>query len=215
MKQLIVGAALLAALAAPLGAQSGQPVTSGHGSFYVGPYAGYMFFGDLYKGTNNVDYKNEDGGFYGAQAGFSISPNVSILGNLGYSKTKFTLENVPGGTQNVSGDIGSWLYDADLQFRLPFEQKDSWIAPFVQLGAGAIRYTQNYKDFNSKAQTNVAFNGGIGADFQWKNNVGIRLMAKDYVTSLKWSNDNTITTDVAKGQTAHNWAITAGLNIGF
>jgi hypothetical protein len=40
-------------------------------------------------------------------------------------------------------------------------------------------------------------------------------MAKDYVTSLKWSNDNTITTDVAKGQTAHNWAITAGLNIGF
>ena len=215
MKKLIVGAALLASIAGPLAAQSGQPVTAGHGSFYVGPYAGYMFFGDLYEGNNGVDYKNEDGGLYGAQAGFSVSPNFSLLGNLGYSKTKFTLENLPGGTQNVSGDIGSWLYDADLQFRLPFEQKDSWIAPFVQLGAGAIRYTQNSSDFNSKAQTNVAFNGGVGADFQWKDRVGIRLMAKDYVTSLKWSNDNTITSDVAKGQPAHNWAITAGINFGF
>lgn len=217
MKKFIVGAALLAGIAGPLNAQSGQPVTAGHGSFYVGPYAGYMFFGDLYKGSNGYDYTNEDGGFYGAQAGFSVSPNVSILGNLGYSKTKFTLEgpNTPGGAVNLSGDIGAWLYDADLQFRLPFEQKDSWIAPFVQLGAGAIRYTQDYNNFNSKAQTNVAFNGGVGADFQWKDRVGIRLMAKDYVTSLKWSNDNSISSDVAKGQTAHNWGLTAGINFGF
>lgn len=215
MKKFIVGAALLGAIAGPLNAQSGQPVTAGHGSFYVGPYAGYMFFGDLFKGSNNVDYSNEDGGLYGVQAGFSVSPNFSLLGNFGYSKTKFTLENLPGGTQNVSGDIGAFLYDGDLQFRLPFEQRDSWIAPFVQLGAGAIRYTQDYNNFNSKAQTNVAFNGGVGADFQWKDRVGIRLMAKDYITSLKWSNDNTITSDVAKGQTAHNWALTAGINFGF
>jgi hypothetical protein len=213
MKKFIVGAALLGAIAGPLNAQSGQPVTAGHGSFYVGPYAGYVFFGDLYKGSNNYDYTNEDGGFYGAQAGFSVSPNFSILGNLGYSKTKFRIEGPA--SFNTSGDIGAWLYDADLQFRLPFEQRDSWIAPFVQVGAGAIRYTQNYQDFNSKAQTNVAVNGGVGADFQWRDRVGVRLMAKDYVTSLKWSNDNTITNDVAKGQTAHNWALTAGINFGF
>ena len=216
MKKLIVSAALLAAVAAPLSAQqAGQPVTAGHGSFYVGPYAGYMFFGDLYESSGNVDYSNEDGALYGAQAGFSVSPNFSILGNLGYSKSKFTLENLPGGTQNVSGDIGAWLYDADLQFRLPFQQKDSWIAPFVQVGAGAIRYSSDYNNFNSKSQTNVAFNGGIGADFQWNKVIGVRILAKDYVTSLKWSNDNTIGTDVVKGQTAHNWGITAGLNFGF
>lgn len=220
MKHLIVGAALVAAASAPLAAQqSAQPVTAGHGSFYVGPYAGYMIFGDLYEGKNNVEYSNEDGGFYGAQAGFSVSPNFSILANLGYSKSKFTFENVPTGTgtttYNASGDIGIWLYDADLQFRLPIQQKDSWIAPFVQVGAGAVRYSSDYNNFNSKSQTNVAFNGGIGADFQWNKVVGVRLLAKDYVTSLKWSNDNTISSDVVKGQTAHNWAITAGLNIGF
>jgi opacity protein-like surface antigen len=216
MKTFIVSAALLAAVAAPLSAQqAGQPVTAGHGSFYVGPYAGYMIFGDLYETSSNVEFSNEDGGLYGAQAGFSVSPNFSILGNLAYSKSKFTLENLPGGTQNVSGDIGTWLYDADLQFRLPFQQQGSWIAPFVQVGAGAIRYSSDYNNFNSKSQTNVAFNGGIGADFQWSNGVGIRLLAKDYVTSLKWSNDNTIGSDVVKGQTAHNWGITAGLNFGF
>lgn len=220
MRHLLVGAALAFAVAAPLQAQrAGQPVTAGHGSFYVGPYAGYMFFGDLYEGQNGAAYSNENGGFYGAQAGFSVSPNFSLLANLGYSKSKFTLENVPTGTgtttYNVSSDIGVWLYDGDLQFRLPFEQKDSWIAPFVQLGAGAIRYTNNYKDFNSKAQTNVAFNGGIGADFQWNKVVGVRILAKDYVTSLKWSKASTIGSDVVTGKTAHNWGVTAGLNFGF
>ena len=220
MRKFIVGAAALALAAGPLSAQgAGQPVTAGHGSFYVGPYAGYMIFGDLYETPQNVEYSNENGGFYGVQAGFSVSPNFSILGNLGYTKSKFTAENVPAATgtqtQNLSGDIGVWLYDADLQFRLPFMQANSWIAPLAQVGAGAIRYTADYNDFNSSAQTNVAFNFGIGGDVQFAQAVGLRVMAKDYITSLKWTNDSRIARDVIKGQTAHNWAITAGLNIGF
>lgn len=220
MRKFIVGAALLALASAPLSAQQmGQPVTSGQGSFYLGPYAGYMIFGDLYETSNNVEYSNENGGFYGVQAGFSVSPNFSILGNLGYTKSKFTAENVPSATgpttQNLSGDIGVWFYDANLQFRLPFMQANSWIAPLAQVGAGAVRYTQDYNNFNSDAQTDVAFNFGIGGDIQFAQAVGLRIMAKDYITSLNWSNDNTIRSDIFSGQTAHNWAITAGLNIGF
>ena len=219
MKKFIVGAAIMAALSAPAGAQSGQPVTSGHGSFYVGPYIGYMIFGDLFEGKNNVEYSNENGVLYGAQVGFSVSPNFSILGNVAYNKSKFQLENFPTGvgtqTQNVSGDVGVWFYDANLQFRLPFEQKDSWIAPFGQIGAGAVRYTQEAGQFNSPASTNVAFNLGIGADFQFMETIGIRLMVKDYITSLEWNNDNDIQNDVVKGQTANNFAISAGLNFGF
>lgn len=219
MKKLIVSAALLATFAAPLQAQSGQPVTSGPASFYIGPYVGYMIFGDLFEGENDVEYTADDGVLYGVQTGISISPNFSLLGNLAYNRSEFQLENVRTSTgtqtQTVSGDIGVFLYDAGLQFRLPFEQRDSWIAPFLQLGAGAIRYTQDPERFNSTAQTDVQFNAGIGADFQWRRAVGIRLMAKDYITSLNWSNDNNIGTDVMSGQTAHNFAISAGLNIGF
>ena len=221
MRKFIVGAALFAAISAPLSAQrAGQPVTGGHGSFYIGPYAGYMIFGDLFETPQNVEYSNENGGLYGVQAGFSLTPNFSILGNVGYTKSKFTAENVPSSnntttTYNLGGDIGVWLYDADLQFRLPFAQQNTWIAPLVQVGAGAIRYSQDYNDFNSKSQTDVAFNFGLGGDIQFAQAVGLRVMAKDYITSLNWSNDNTIRQDVIKGQTAHNWAITAGLNIGF
>ena len=217
MRHLLVSAVLAAAVAAPLQAQrAGEPVTSGHGSFFVGPYAGYMVFGDLAESSAG-EFSNEDGGFYGVQAGWSFSPNFTLLGNLGWSKSKFTFESDAGPTQNLSGDVGIWLYDADLQFRLPFvQQEGSWIAPFAQVGAGAIRYTAEADDLgDTDAQTNVAFNAGIGADFQWMQSVGVRLMVKDYMTSLEWDDDSTIDDDFNDGDLQHNWAFTVGLNFGF
>jgi opacity protein-like surface antigen len=215
MRNLFVSTALAAALAAPVQAQqAGDPVTSGHGSFFVGPYAGYMVFGDLAE-TSAGEFSNEDGGFYGAQAGWSFSPNFTLLGNFGYTKSKFTFESDAGPASNLSGDIGIWLYDANLQFRLPFQQQGSWIAPFAQVGAGAIRYSAEADDFESDSQTNVAFNAGIGADFQWMETVGVRLMVKDYITSLQWDDDETIGDDFDDAETQHNWAFTVGLNFGF
>jgi opacity protein-like surface antigen len=216
MRRFFVSAALAAAVAAPLQAQdAGDPVTSGHGSFFVGPYAGYMVFGDLAESSTG-EFSNEDGGFYGAQAGWSFSPNFTLLGNLGYTKSKFTFESDAGPTSNLTGDIGIWLYDANLQFRLPFQQADSWIAPFAQVGAGAIRYTPDVDDLDGEdSQTNVAFNAGIGADFQWMESVGVRLMVKDYITSLQWDDDETIGGDFDDAETQHNWAFTVGVNFGF
>lgn len=218
MRSLLVSAALAAIVAAPVGAQqAGQPVTSGHGSFFVGPYAGYMIFGDLADGTNGSEYSNEDGPFYGAQAGFSFSPNFSLLGNLGWTKSKFTLENAgPAGDQNLTGDIGVFFYDANLQFRLPFQQEGSWIAPFGQVGAGAVRYSPDVDDLDGEnSRTNIAVNLGIGADFQWRETVGIRLMAKDYITSAEWQDDEMLRDYFGDAERQHNWAITAGLNFGF
>jgi opacity protein-like surface antigen len=215
MRNFFVSAALAAAVAAPLQAQrAGDPVTSGHGSFFVGPYAGYMVFGDLAESSAG-EFSNEDGGFYGVQAGWSFSPNFTLLANMGWTKSKFTFESEGGPTFDQSGDIGIWLYDADLQFRLPFQQRDSWIAPFAQVGAGAIRYTAETDDFESDAQTNVAFNAGIGADFQWMESVGVRLMVKDYMTSLEWDDDEDIGDTFDDGDMQHNWAFTIGLNFGF
>ena len=221
MKKLFVSAALLGAtlVASPAAAQStGEPVTAGHGSFYVSPYAGYMIFGNLFTFADGTEYSNEDGGLYGVQAGFSFSPNFSLIGNFGYTKSKFTLENENTST-NTSGDIGIFLYDANLQFRIPFVSdmtRDSWIAPIFQAGVGAIKYTADTDDFNSDGKTDVAFNFGIGTDFQLMKTVGIRLMAKDYVTSLSWTDpENVNFRDDVDGNTAHNIALTVGLNFGF
>ena len=215
MKKFVVGATLLALAAAPLQAQGGQPVTGGHGSFYIGPYVGYMIFGDMAETDNGAEFSNEDGAIYGGQIGFSINPNFSILGNLGWTRSKFTYEPPGGGSVPTSGDIGVWLYDGSLQFRLPFGDREAWIAPFGQVGAGAIRWTPDATDFNSGSTTNVQFNFGVGADFQFQKMIGLRLMAKDYITSMKWKDDATIFSDIRDSDTMHNWAITAGLNFGF
>lgn len=219
MKRFVLIAALAAAVAAPLQAQ-GDPnvVTSGAGSFFVGPYAGYMVFGNLFEFPSGVEYSNENSGLYGVQAGYSFSPNFSLLGNFGYSKSKFVFENAggPGNDIDASGDVGVWLYDASLQFRLPIARGNSWIAPFAQVGAGAIKYTFDTNDFQSDGSTDVAFNVGLGGDFQINKSVGFRLMVKDYITSLSWDDLSEVSfDDNIKGNVAHNFGITAGLNFGF
>ena len=225
MKKFIVSAAIAAALVAPAAAAHAQqplgaPVTSGRGSFYVSPYAGYMVFGELADFGNDIDLSKENSFFYGAQAGYSFSPNISLIGNFGYSKSKAVLKFDNAPAQNLSGDLGVFLYDASLQFRLPFvaNTAGSTIAPFAQVGAGAIKVTADTDDFRASGPTNVAFNVGAGLDFQITPVVGLRLMAKDYITSLDWDEFDDVDNEIRanrKNNVANNIALTAGLNIGF
>jgi opacity protein-like surface antigen len=218
MRKFLVTAGLLAAVAAPMQAQTpGEPVTSGQSSFYISPYAGYMWFGNLFEFPNDVDYTNEDGPQYGVQAGVSFSPNFSLIGNLGYNKTDFRLEG--GGVSTPqSGDLAIFFYDANLQFRLPFiaSRTGSWLAPVGQVGVGAMKYTFDTDDINGEGDTNVAFNVGLGADFQLMKALGARIMVKDYITSLSWTDINAVDfNDEVKSNVAHNIALTFGLNFGF
>lgn len=216
MRKLLVGAALATLIAAPVRAQgAGDPITAGSGSFYFGPYVGYMIFGDLADLPDGSEYSNDNGISFGAQAGWSFTPNFTLLGNLGYNKSEFTIEPTGGGSTSASGDVGVWLYDANLQFRLPFAQDMGWIAPFVQLGAGAVKYTFDTDDFNSDGTTNVAFNLGLGGDFQFLERVGARIMVKDYITSLNWTDINEVSFSGGDDDTSHNWLISFGLNFGF
>lgn len=224
MKGILVGAALSAMAALPLSAQ--QPVTSGRGSLYVGPYAGYMIFGDLLESQDGrVETSLKNAALYGGQIGYSITPNITLLGNLAYTKSNFTVEfdpsSGPSTSTNISDKMGVFLYDADLQFRLPFgDRTGGWIAPLAQIGAGAIKYTFDTDDLRSRGRTDVAFNAGLGADFQLAQGIGLRLMAKDYITSFKWdrpsnANDPNDWMDDVKGNVAHNWGLSLGLNFGF
>lgn len=228
MKKLIVSAAVFAAIAAPAAAQvttpgdtmPGRAVTAGHGSFYVQPYAGYMVFGELAEFGNNVDLSNENSPLYGLQGGYSFSPNLSLVGNFAYANSKSVLKFDNAPNQNLSGDLGIFLYDASLQFRLPFiaNRIGSTIAPFAQIGAGAIKVTTDTDDLRGRGPTNVAFNAGLGVDFQIRKAIGIRLMAKDYVTSLDWDQFDDVDNEIRDGRknnVANNIALTAGLNFGF
>ena len=63
-----------------------------------------------------------------------------------------------------------------------------------------------------KPWQNLAGNVGLGADLALGDAVGLRLMAKDYVGKFDFKDATTL--DV-QSQTAHNWALTAGLRFNF
>ena len=208
MKRLIVGAVALAVSVAPIGAQSSKPAV-----FTISPYVGYMNFGDYFETSNNIEFSNENGALYGAQAQLDLGRFFSLYGNFGYTSSKFTFENYYGAGQALNlNDVGVWLYDGGIQLRMPVSRDaSSGISPFVQAGGGAVRYSSESDDIRSSSSTNAAFNFGGGIDWQ-VGKLGIRLMAKDYVTSLDWTDFDNVELEDRK---AHNWGLTAGFKIGF
>ena len=224
MKRIFVSAALLATAAGTAAAQDAPTgvVTSGHGSVYVQPYFGYLIAGELTEAPNQLTLGDKP--LYGAQVGYSFSPNFSVVGNVAYSPTRFERETgTPGQQVATSGKVDLLVYDANLQFRLPFiaNRVGSTIAPFGQAGVGAIKFSPDQGgELNDlkKGPTNVAYNVGLGVDIQIRPLIGLRLMAKDYITSLAYddfeSTSQTVT-ERSDNTLSHNIGLTAGLNFGF
>jgi len=201
-KFLVLGATLATAVAAPLQAQRAST------SFSLTPYAGYMFSGNILDGPLGTQLSNASGTVYGAQLGINLTDNIALIGNV--ARTSSSLEvGVPflGGIS--VGNSSMWLYDAGLQLSLPSGALP--IAPFVQVGAGAISHDISTGSISAKS-TNMAYNAGLGADLSLGRNFGLRLMAKDYIGRFDIKEATQIPVE---GKLAHNWALSAGLRLGF
>ena len=204
-----------AAAAVPASAQEAQSTVS------ITPYAGYMWFGDLAEYSSGGSLTNDDSWIYGGQLKVRLSPNWAIVGNGSYAKTNFQNEGVGSTTVPTSGKIGYFLMDADLELAFPALNGNSRVAPFVQAGVGAVRYTVNpdLDGFNDASQTDLAFNAGVGVEAQ-VGHVGLQLMVKDYITSLDWNDFSAFTDQVQndnidRSRIANNLALTGGLRISF
>ena len=93
----------------------------------------------------------------------------------------------------------------------PTGYRERSITPFVQIGAGAMKYDIDVAGLNRSA-TNLAFNAGLGLDVPLSRNIGVRLAAKDYIG--KFDFDEATTLDY-EAKTSHNVALSAGLKLGF
>jgi hypothetical protein len=201
----------LIAFAGSAGAQQNlRPVANGS-LFSVTPYAGYMAFGDFVKGPVGTSLSMKNGAVYGAQLAMQITPNLALVGNVAHSST-----SLQAGVPFLNGlDVGSssmWLYDGGLQLDIPTGSSSIPVKPFVQAGAGAIRYQVSPADFLKTDATNFAFNAGVGFDYQMSRAVGLRLLAKDYMGRFDVKEATSLNVNTPM---VHNWALTAGLRIGF
>ena len=205
----IVGGVLTASTALAQ-APSARGVASGT-AFEVTPYAGYMISGDFIKGPLGTSVYNAPGALYGAQLGMKLSPNVALVGNLGYSTSDVRI-GIPfiGGYSVATSSM--LLYDGGLQVELPITTASGFtLKPFLQGGAGAIRYGVQQSLVKLTA-TNFAANFGGGADITLGQSLGLRLMAKDYVGKFDFK--EATSRDLQSG-TAHNWGLSAGLRVNF
>lgn len=205
MRPLIVGAVL--GVAALTASTAGAQLAPRAGQIEIAPYAGYMVFGNMVDGPLGTSLRTSDAPLFGAQLGVTITPAISLVGNAAYSNTSIEAR-VPflGGVELADSKI--WMFDGGLQIGLSPSARTS---PFVQVGAGVMRHAITVGPVSTDA-TNFALNAGVGLDVHLANGVAMRLMAKDYYG--KFDFEEAALVDVG-GDRTHNFALTAGLKIGF
>ena len=203
--------ALAAGAAALVGATAGAQQISRAPVAQVTPYAGVMIFGKMLEGPLGTSLGTGTAPMYGAQLGISLSPNIALIGNVARSSGDLNL-----GLPLVGGvDVGTntaWVYDGGIQLGMPALQRGLLpIAPFLQVGAGAMHYTVSTGGLSTNA-TSLTGNVGVGADVSLAPNVALRLLAKDYIGKFDFKEATSL--DVS-GKTAHNFGLSAGITLAF
>jgi hypothetical protein len=187
-----------------------NPIPSGK-AFEVTPYVGYMVSSSYLNGPFGTSLTNAPAPVYGAQLGMHLTPSISIIGNLATSSSNIEA-GIPflGGISVASSRLV--LYDGGLQVDLPVTSfSGTRMSPFIQAGAGAMRYDISQSFLNLKA-TNFAANVGLGADVAINKDFGLRLMAKDYVGKFDFKDATMVDFE---GKTANSFAFSAGVRVSF
>jgi hypothetical protein len=180
-------------------------------AFDVTPYVGYMIFGSYIDGPFGTSLTNAPAPVIGAQLGMHLTPNISLIGNLATSSS-----DIQAGIPFLGGlsiaDSRMVFYDAGLQLDIPVTTVGGTsFKPFIQAGAGGIRYDIEQLGLSTSAN-NFAGNVGLGADVAINRSFGVRLMAKDYIGKFDFKD---ATTFDFSGNTAHSFAFSGGVRVSF
>jgi len=207
-------AAGLLALTLPLAARAQRATTPASATgfaFEATPYVGYMIFGDYLSGPLGSSVSNAPAPLIGAELGMKLTPNLSLVGNLATTSSDIQA-GIPllGGISVAHSRLV--MYDAGLQLAIPMTTAmGTSMTPFLQAGAGAMRYDITQSVINTTT-TNFAANVGAGVDFAVGRGVGVRVMAKDYIGKF----DAQQATYIDLGtNTTHNFAFNAGVRFSF
>jgi hypothetical protein len=209
MRTLIRASIAAVVLAAPAFAQA--PESSGS-VLHVTPYVGAMVFGNYLSGPLGTSVSSRPSLLYGAQAGLSLSPQLSLVGNVAYTQS-----NIQAGLPIIGGiDMGTssvLLYDADLEYNFGTSKSGATaFTPFVQAGVGAMQYNINAASIISTNATNLAGNVGLGADFAVSKGIALQVLARDYFGKFNFQDATGLGVN---GNMANNFGLTAGLRFDF
>jgi len=170
-----------------------------------------MTFGQIIDGPLNTSLKSSAAPVYGLQLNLPLGSTLSIVGNLAYTEPNLSV-GIPIIGDMSFGKSDVWIYDGGIQLSAPgYGTGDRGIFPFVQGGVGAMKYDVQVSG-TSRNATNTAWNAGVGVDVPLMQNVGLRLLAKDYIGKFDFNQATSLNVDA---KASHNIALTAGLRLGF
>ncbi len=202
----------LALVAAPAQAQyrPSSSISVNRGQLELVPYAGYMFTSHFASGPVGTSLGSANGAIYGAQIGLPLSPNASLVGGVAYSTADLQAQGFGQGF--TVGTSKAYIYEGDLQLRASKQTQGlaMGFSPLLQVGAGAIHRNLSTGGFSGVAtSTDFAINGGVGADFEVTPQIGLRVMAKDYIGKATWDGG------IAQSNTLNNITLDAGVKFSF
>ena len=177
----------------------------------VTPFVGFLASGSSAQGPVGFGVGSAGAPHYGLQLGYNLTPNIALVGNVGYADTELEA-GLPliGGLSIADNKV--LMYDGGLQLRFPvITRAGTGLVPFIEGGVGAIRNEITVGPVHSNS-TNVALIGGGGLDLQFTSALGLRLMVKDHVSRFDYGEAIGVPNE---GRRAHNWVMGIGLNLGW
>jgi hypothetical protein len=133
-----------------------------------------------------------------------------VIGNVLHATSDWSFQEVPLIGSLTIGGASLWFFDAGLRLHFPLGTTRT-VMPFVEAGAGAIRYAVNNPLLEGQA-TNLAFVGGLGVTTRIGERLGVEARVKDYYASFK-SVDEAASLGV-EGRRAHTVGFLVAVNIG-
>jgi outer membrane protein with beta-barrel domain len=200
----LLALAALAFAAVPAAAQS-RPAAR------VTPYVGFLASGSIANGPFGFQVGNAGAPVYGVQLGINMTPNIALVGNVGYADSQLEAGlPIIGGYSLADSKI--LMYDGGVQLRFPaVTGAGTGFVPFIEGGVGGIRNEVTVGPVRTTS-TNVAIIAGGGVDLQLTNALGVRLMAKDHMSRFDYGEAIGFPNE---GRRAHNWVLGLGLNLGW
>ena len=205
-KRCILFLTILALEGSALAAQQSPSVQA----IRIGPTAGYLTFGTYFTGPGGLQFSNDNAAAFGGGLEFPVWRDLSVVGSVLHATSDWSFQEVPLLGSVTIGGASLWFFDAGLRLHFPVGSART-VLPFVEAGAGAIRYAVNNSLLEGQA-TNLALVGGLGITTRIGERLGIEARVKDYFASFK-SVDDAAALGVT-GRRAHTLGFLVGVTLG-
>lgn len=165
----------------------GEPRYRSTNMFELTPFGGYRYGGTIYADQTNLfgnrDVEVASSGNFGINFGIPIGNDMKVELMVNRQDTHFTSGGGLFSPSDQLGDFHITYFHGGLQF--PFAVSRS-ATPYVIVSAGVANLDPQVRGASSDNRFSAS--GGVGVKVPFNRNMGLRLEARGYFTSLNRDN---------------------------